>query len=121
MSYVLIVDDDVTMAETVASMVSLFDWDSQIVHHPRAAIQSIHNNPPSLILLDLNMPGVDGIEVCKYIKRDPVSMNIPVVFITAEDSPSIIQKAKDAGASDFLIKPVDVDRIEGMLARLAKK
>lgn len=118
MSYVLIVDDDSTMAQALADMVGLFDWKTQISHGPRQALQLIQASPPSLILLDLNMPGVDGLEVCRYIKRDPVAGRTPVVMVTAEDSPTIQAKAREAGASDYLVKPVDVDRLEVILDKL---
>jgi CheY-like chemotaxis protein len=120
MSYVLIVDDDATMAQTMADMVSLFDWKTIISHGPRAAMEVIQRDPPALILLDLNMPGVDGMEVCRFIKRDPIAAKTMVVFVTAEDDPSIQQKAHEAGAADYLVKPVDVDRLEGILDKLTK-
>jgi CheY-like chemotaxis protein len=118
MSYVLIVDDDKVMAEAIADMVSLFDWETQIAHGPRPAIQAIQSNPPALILLDLNMPGVDGMEVCRFIKRDPIAGPIPVVFVTAEDAPSVKQAALNAGASDYLVKPIDIDHLEAILDKL---
>ena len=117
-SYVLIVDDDTIMAQTVADMVSLFDWDAKIVHGPGSAMKMIWAKPPALILLDLNMPGVDGMEVCRYIKRDPIAQETPVIFVTAEDDPSIMAKAKEAGASDYLIKPIDIDKLESILEGL---
>ena len=120
MTYILIVDDDATMAQTLADMVELFDWKTAIAHGPRQAMHVIQNNPPALILLDLNMPGVDGMEVCRFIKRDPIAEKTMVVFVTAEDDPSIQQKAREAGAADYLVKPVDVDRLEGILDKLPK-
>ncbi len=120
MSYVLIVDDDPTMAQTIADMVGLFDWKTHIAYGPRPALQAIQQAPPALILLDLNMPGVDGFEVCRYIKRDPIAAGTPVVFVTAEDAPSMQEKARAAGASDYLIKPVDIDRLEVILDQLLK-
>jgi CheY-like chemotaxis protein len=120
MTYVLVVDDDATMAQTIADMVSLFDWRAQIAHGPRPALQAIQVEPPALILLDLNMPGVDGFEVCRFIKRDPIAGKTPVVFVSAEDAPSMQEKAKEAGASDYLIKPVDIDRLEVILGKLPK-
>lgn len=121
MSYILIVDDDHNMGQTLSDMVGLFDWNTQIVTSPRAAIESLHRNPPALILLDLNMPGVDGMEVCRYIKRDPITGSTPVVFVTAEDDPGTRERAKEAGALDYLIKPVDIDRLEGILEKLPTK
>jgi DNA-binding response OmpR family regulator len=119
--YVLIVDDDTSMGQTLADMVGLFDWNTQVVSSPRAAIESLQRNPPSLILLDLNMPGVDGMEVCRFIKRDPVAGDTPVVFVTAEDDPGTKAKAREAGAMDYLVKPVDIDRLEELLEKLPRK
>lgn len=118
MAYVLIVDDDTNMAKAIADMVSLFDWDAQAVYSPRAAIQAMQNRLPALLLLDLNMNGVDGLEVCRYIKRDPLMGSTPVVFITAEDDPSFVIKAREAGAQDYLVKPIDLDRLEEILQKL---
>ncbi len=119
MSYVLIVDDDPAMAQAIADLVGLFDWQSKIVHGPRAAIQALQQDPPALILLDLNMPGVDGMEVCRYIKRDPLAHSTEVVFVTAEDDPGTMEKAHEVGAMDYLVKPVDVDRLEQILNKLS--
>lgn len=118
MSYVLIVDDDHSAAASLADIVGLFGFTTQTVHSPRSAIQTIHNEVPSLIFLDMNMPGVDGLEVCRYIKRDPISLNVPVVFISAEDDPTVIQSAKDAGASGYLVKPIDIDKLEELVTRV---
>jgi CheY-like chemotaxis protein len=62
------------------------------------------------------MPGVDGVEVCRYIKRDPEAKHTPVVFVSAEDDPSVIQKAKEAGATAFLTKPIDLAQLEQLLS-----
>jgi len=120
MTYILIVDDDTTMAQALSDMVGLFDWKTQISHGPRQALQLIQASPPALILLDLNMPGVDGLEVCRYIKRDPIAGRTPVIMVTAEDSPTVQAKAREAGASDYLVKPVDVDRLEVILDKLPR-
>lgn len=118
MSYVLIVDDDPSAATTLADIVELFGYTTQVVHSPRNAIQSIHREVPTLIFLDMNMPGVDGLEVCRYIKRDPVSINVPVIFISAEDAPTVIEAAKEAGASGYLVKPIEIDKLEELVNRV---
>ena len=66
------------------------------------------------------MPGVNGLEVCRFIKRDPVSRSTPVVFISAEDDPSVMKEAKEAGASGYMIKPVDFDSLEDVLEKTSK-
>lgn len=117
MSYVLVVDDDQQTAEGLSDMVSLLGHETEIALSPRTAIESIQRRTPMLILLDLNMPGVDGLEVCRYIKRDPAAGSAPVIFITAEDDPTIIEKAKEAGASGYMVKPVAFEALETVLAQ----
>jgi CheY-like chemotaxis protein len=119
MSYVLIVEDDATVAEAIADMVDQLDYEARIVHDPRAAIQAIHKTRPTLILLDLNIPGIDGMELLRYVKREPISRDTPVVFVTVEDDPHTIEQARKIGAMDYLVKPVDIDRLKQVLDRLS--
>jgi signal transduction histidine kinase len=72
-------------------------------------------SPPDLVLLDLQMPGIDGIEVCRRLKEAPSTRLIPVLVVTANDSKEQRLAALDIGADDFLAKPID--RVE-LLARV---
>ncbi len=62
---------------------------------------------PDIVLLDVMMPGMDGFEVCRRIKANPKTAHIPVVMVTALDQPSDRVAGLEAGADDFLTKPVD--------------
>jgi len=119
MSYVLVVEDNPRTAKAISDMVELIGWEVHITHSPRAAMQQIQLRLPALILLDFNIPGVDGLEVCRYIRRDPTAGEVPVVFISAESDPAIIAEAKRAGANDYLVKPVDIEALENILKGLA--
>lgn len=63
---------------------------------------------PKLILLDINLPGMDGYEIVKKIKESPVLRHIPVVAISANAMPADIEKGQQAGFDDYLTKPVDI-------------
>jgi two-component system cell cycle response regulator len=71
------------------------------------ALEAIQRSKPDIVLLDVMMPGIDGIEVCKRIKADPAIQHIPVVMVTALDQPEDRVKGLEAGADDFLTKPVN--------------
>lgn len=119
MSYVLIVEDNPRTAKAISDMIELIGWEVAITHSPRAAVQQIQMRTPTLILLDFNIPGVDGLEVCRFIRRDPTASDVPVVFVSAESDPSIIAEAKKVGANDWLVKPVSIEILEDILKDLA--
>ncbi len=121
MPYVLVVDDNQEAANAIADVVRLLGWQAEVAPGPRAALHAVQRVPPALILLDLNMAGISGLEVLKFIKRDPSLIDIPVVFISAEDDPDTQQKTREAGALDYLVKPVDLDRLEAILEKVGKK
>lgn len=71
------------------------------------AVEMCRKNPPDLILLDVLMPEMDGLEVCRQLKNDPLTREIPVLFVTAQEDPEDEARALDAGGVDFISKPVN--------------
>ena len=70
---------------------------------------------PRLILLDINMPGVDGLEVLAYLRREPRLAPVPVVVITSDDQPETRKRVMRGGATTMLIKPATLDTLERAL------
>jgi two-component system cell cycle response regulator len=73
---------------------------------------------PTLVLLDINMPGTDGVEVCKQLKKEPTTSSIPVIFVSALESTADRLRGFEAGAVDYIIKPIE---IEETLARVNRQ
>ncbi|MBU2511181.1 response regulator [bacterium] len=71
------------------------------------ALKSAKKNPPDLILLDIMMPGMDGYQVFEQLKADPVTANVPVVFVTGRSESADLEKGMAMGARGYLTKPVD--------------
>jgi len=107
-----VVDDNRATAESLAKMLSLMDIEVTVCLGPREAIQKLTVGIPDFMTLDVNMPGVSGLEVVKYIRRDPRIANLPVIIISSDAQTAEMAKALLAGANLFLPKPVDFERLE---------
>ena len=106
-SRVLIVDDEVHNRRLLEVMLGSEPYDLQLATSGEDALSQIALQPPDLILLDVMMPGVDGYAVANRIKGSPATRNIPVIMVTAFDDRQAKMLALNAGAEDFLTKPVD--------------
>ena len=79
------------------------------------AVKAIQRKPPELILLDLMLPGLDGLEVCRQLKKDPKTAGIPILMVTAKDEESDVVTGLELGADDYIVKPF---RMKELIARV---
>jgi len=70
------------------------------------ALRLVKEQKPHIVLLDYEMPGMNGDEVCRRIKEDPATRHIPVLIVTSHKEPSVLEKCRRAGCTDFVVKPV---------------
>jgi putative two-component system response regulator len=104
---VLVVDDGQANRELIMACLGAVDCDVLGAEDGLSALEVVDASPPDLVLLDVHMPGMDGYEVCKRIKAGPRGSLLPVVMITALDHTRDRVRALDAGADDYMSKPVD--------------
>jgi putative two-component system response regulator len=104
---VLVVDDGAANRELIEACLAEVDCMIRMAEDGPAALRMIASASPDLILLDVQMPGMDGYEVCRRVKANSANRLIPVVMITALDRTDDRVKALDAGADDFMSKPVE--------------
>ncbi len=114
-SRILIVDDEVFNIDYLEQELQGFGYETESAENGREALDRIAANPPDLVILDIRMPGIDGLTVCRMIKDDSRTRRIPVIIMTALNAFEDRLKGIEAGADDFLTKPVD-DR--ELLARI---
>ncbi|HVV75716.1 MAG TPA: BTAD domain-containing putative transcriptional regulator [Mycobacteriales bacterium] len=103
---VLVVDDNATNIRLLDAILSAHGYDVRAAENGRAALQMIADDPPDLVILDVQMPGMNGHEVCRRIREDEASAMLPVIVVTASGNEEKLS-ALDAGADDFVARPFD--------------
>ncbi len=103
---ILIIEDDPGMVQVLTTFLQK-DYSIETAFNGKEGLDKSKSLIPDLILLDIMMPEMDGITVCKYIKKDPAIRHVPVIFITGQPSHEILTQCLEVGANDFLSKPID--------------
>ena len=75
---------------------------------------------PNLILMDIKMPGIDGLQACAAIRRNPTTKDLPIIIVSALFDESDIKKAYKGGISDYFIKPVDIEKLVKRIKEILK-
>lgn len=104
---ILVVDDEATMRRLLEKLLKLEGYDVVLANTGEQALQELFTRGADTVLLDMRMPGMSGLEVCRQIRSHPRTSNTPVVFITAVNDRDLRRKGMEAGADDFLSKPFD--------------
>jgi signal transduction histidine kinase len=107
MSTLLIVDDNASARETLLAMLEPENYQIELAKDGFQALQILQDVRPDLILLDVMMPGMDGFEVCRRIRATPQLAEVPIIMLTALDDRASLLQGIEAGADDFISKPVD--------------
>ena len=109
---ILVVDDDQHIAELISLYLMKDGYDTQEVYDGKKALEAVTTYQPNLILLDLMLPGLTGIEICRRVRK---FSNVPIIMLTAKDETMDKVAGLDSGADDYLTKPF---AIEELLARM---
>jgi two-component system OmpR family response regulator len=116
---ILVVDDEESLCDLVSSALRFAGYTVRIESDGLDALRTIRTEPPDLVVLDVNMPGMDGFEVCRRIRRDGIQ--VPVIFLTARDDMDDLRTGFRHGGDDYLTKPFRLEelglRIEALLRR----
>jgi two-component system response regulator MtrA len=124
MPSVLVVEDDQDLAEMLGIVLNGVGIEVDLVSRGDEVMEVFRNNPPDVVLLDVMLPGIDGIEVCKEIRRH--SPRVPIIFLSAKGETLDKIQGLDAGADDYLVKPMEhyselVARIKTQLRRNSRE
>lgn len=110
---ILVVDDESAVCNMLKKFLTKRGYDARTALSGEDAIKEMHKKKPDAVLLDIRMPGIDGVETLKRIKK--IDKNIGVIMITVVREEDIGQKCMKLGAYDYIIKPFDLDYLEQAL------
>jgi len=102
---ILVCDDEPYILMALTDAVEMEGYECVTAINGKEALQKARETLPDLIMLDIMMPFMDGFEVCRELKADAATRDIPVIMLTAKSQQVDIQKGKDAGADDYITKP----------------
>ncbi|MGB9712984.1 MAG: response regulator [Dissulfurimicrobium sp.] len=118
---ILLVEDEKDIADLIRFNLDQAGFESMVLPEGRHALSYVRQFRPDLILLDLMLPDVDGLDVCKRIKRDPKLSHIPILMVTARGSETDRIVGLELGADDYIVKPFSprelILRIKAVIAR----
>ncbi len=117
---ILITEDDALTRKILQKSLNNSGFEIFLAKNAKEAISRLKTDKLDLLLLDIYMPGIDGIELIHIIRND-LKNNIPIAVITRDKSEEMVVKAFEAGADDFILKPFDDEDLSKRLVKLAEK
>jgi DNA-binding NtrC family response regulator len=106
---VLLVDDEIEFASALSERLQLRNFDVKIAVNAREALAALHSNNPDVAVLDLRMPGMDGIEILKTFKK--IDPSIEVIMLTGHGDKESVEQGMESGAFEYVMKPIDIDEL----------
>jgi putative two-component system response regulator len=117
---ILVVDDVEANRALIARFLESDDYTLIFAGDGAAAIQAVHRQHPDLVLMDVRMPGMDGFEACRQLKRETATRFVPIVLVTALRNSDDRIRGIDAGADDFLTKPINQPELRARVRSLIR-
>lgn len=117
---ILIVDDEKEFLKILKEALALRDFEVITADNAVEAGLELATKPPSLILMDIRMPGIDGIQACKAIKRNPATKNIPIIIVSGLPKDVYAANARKIGITEHFDKPVDMDKLIARIKEIVK-
>ena len=121
MSKVLVIDDDVSLLDLLRLHLRAAGHAVRVASDAADGIRYILAEKPDLILSDISMPYLDGMELLRALRSDSATMRIPVIFLTGRDDDDTLVKARQLGVDDFLTKPIQVEDLLASIDKVLKR
>lgn len=121
MPYIVAVDDEADVLATLGRAIESNDIRVRLVNISADAEEIIEQEIPDLVILDIVMPGIDGITLCRRLRDNPRFVGLPILFLTAKGRTDDIVAGLDAGADDYIVKPFHVSELRARVTALLRR
>lgn len=115
---ILVLDDDQGARTLLEIMLSRTGFTVQLANDADDALEQIRHSMPDLVISDVSLPGMDGIEFVRTLRQDEATVDLPVIILSAHHDMTTIDKAMAAGATEFMKKPLKMDGLREKLSEL---
>ena len=115
---IVAVDDNPVVTELIAQVLGQAGYEVEVAAAGGPALVILQRNPPDLLLLDLEMPGLDGLEVLRILRDERVCAGVPVLLLTAESDGHYVARARELGAAGYLLKPFRAQDLRAKVRRV---
>jgi CheY-like chemotaxis protein len=117
---ILLVEDETGFAELLADLLRSDGYEVAVANDGQEALEKLEHFLPHVIISDVVMPRIDGLEMFRQVKASPRTSNVPFLFISGFQDNTVLDKARKIGVFGILQKPIDIDQIERRLRELTK-
>lgn len=121
MAYIIAVDDETEVLATLGRAIENEDIRVKLINISTEAEAIIEEEKPDMVILDIVMPGVDGIMICRRLRANPEFVDLPILFLTAKGRTDDIVAGLDAGADDYIIKPFHLSELRARVSALLRR
>jgi DNA-binding response OmpR family regulator len=122
MKQIWIIDDDDEMGRAVGLMLQLLDCDVTTFINARLAVQNLlTGETPDLMIVDINMPEVTGLDLIEFLRRRSEWNNIPIIILSSEAADTMVERALKLGADTYVMKPITIEELEKAMTNAFSK
>ncbi len=121
MTFIMAVDDDPEVLDTLGRVLERESFEVALARSAAEALTLLERRTPSAMILDIMMPGMDGITLCRQLRRDPRFNALPILFLTAKGSTEDVVDGLDAGADDYVVKPFELAELRARIHALLRR
>jgi CheY-like chemotaxis protein len=118
--YLLIVEDDIDISNMLGIYFSGVGYETAVAHRGGDSLEKIHQRIPDAVICDIRLPDIDGWEICRTLRANPATSQIPLIFLTQHDERSEILEGLEMGASDYMTKPFDIEELTARLEKVIR-